>query len=74
MTCFFCKGNMREDVTTYFQELDNTIVIIRRVPCFKCPKCGEVAYSAAVAERIGQIVGQFEKALTEIAVVNYSAA
>lgn len=74
MTCFFCAGDMIETTTTYLQEFENTMVIIKNVPCFRCKKCGEVAYTATVVGRLEQITKQLEKALTEIAVVNYSAA
>lgn len=74
MNCFFCKGDMQESTTTYFEQLENSIIIIKNVPCFKCSQCGEIAYTAAVSERIEEITAQLEKALTEIAVVNYSAA
>ena len=74
MTCFYCKGTMAESTTTQFAELDNCCVIIKNVPCMKCYQCGEVVYTAAFAQRIEQIIDSLEKALTEIAVVNYSAA
>ncbi|MCM1328654.1 MAG: type II toxin-antitoxin system MqsA family antitoxin [Ruminococcus sp.] len=74
MNCFFCKGDMQESTTTYFEQLENSIVIIKNVPCLKCVQCGETAYTAAVSERIEEITAQLEKAFTEIAVVNYSAA
>ncbi len=74
MTCFYCAGDMLETTTTYFQELKNTMVIIKNVPCYKCRKCGEIAYSATVVGRLEQITKELEKVLTEIAVVNYSAA
>lgn len=65
---------MIETTTTYFQEHENMIVIIKHVPCHKCKQCGEVVYSGSVVERLEQITEQLEKTLTEIAVVNYSAA
>ncbi len=65
---------MVETTTTYFEQLENTIVIIKNVPCHKCKQCGEVVYNALVVERLEQITEQLEKTLTEIAVVNYSAA
>lgn len=74
MTCFFCKGTMEESTTIHTVELKNCIVVIKNVPCQKCDQCGEVVINADVAARIEQIVAGFEKALTEIAVVNYSAA
>lgn len=73
MNCCFCGGNMVEDKTTYFEELKNTIVIIKNVPCHKCSQCGEVVYNALVVERLQNIVKRLEKELTEIAVVNYTA-
>lgn len=74
MTCFFCKGDMKESTTIHTVELKNCIVVIKNVPCYKCDQCGEIVINGEVAERIEQIVADFEKALTEIAVVNYSAA
>ena len=74
MTCVFCKGSMVESTTIHTVELKNCIVVIKNVPCLKCDQCGEVVINGEVAQRIEQIVAGFEKALTEIAVVNYSAA
>lgn len=74
MTCCYCGGDMIETTTTYFEQLENTIVIVKNVPCHKCKQCGEVVYNALVVERLEQITEQLEKTLTEIAVVNYSAA
>lgn len=74
MTCFFCKGKMEESTTIHTVQLDNCIVVIKNVPCCKCDKCGEVVIDGNVAVRIEEIVSAFEKVLTEIAVVNYTAA
>lgn len=30
MTCFYCAGDMTETTTTYFQELENIMVIIKK--------------------------------------------
>ena len=74
MICFNCGGDMIEATTTYFEQLENTIVIIKNVPCHKCTQCGEVTYDGAVVRRLEQITEQLKKALTEVAIVNYSAA
>lgn len=65
---------MIESTTTHVAELGNCIVVIKNVPCLKCDQCGEVFVNGEVAARLEQIVAGFEKALTEIAVVNYTAA
>ena len=65
---------MQTDVTTHFVQGDNCIVIIKNVPCSKCDQCGEISYTGTVALRLEEIINQIERVLTEIAVVNYSAA
>ena len=72
--CFFCKDEMREDTTTYMEDLGNCIVIIKNVPCNKCSQCGEISYSGTTVKRIEEIVAQLKNTLTEIAVVNYTNA
>ena len=72
MKCFFCKDEMTESTTTYMEDLGSCIVIIKNVPCMKCPQCGEVSYSGTVMLHIEQIVDNLRNALTEVAIVNYS--
>lgn len=72
MTCLFCKGDMENSYTTYFSELNNCMVIIKNVPCFKCTQCGETVFSGNVVKRIEGILGKIENSITEVAIVNYS--
>ena len=74
MICCSCGGDMVETTTTYFEQLESTIVIIKNVPCHKCGQCGEVVYNGIVVNRLEQIMEQLEKTLTEVAIINYSAA
>lgn len=74
MTCFFCASEMLETTTTYFQEVGGTMVIIKNVPCFRCKKCGETAYTATVVGRLEEIIDQLRESLQEVNVVNYTAA
>lgn len=71
-TCFFCKGNMKEDKTVHVVELQNgCIIVVKNVPCLKCTQCGETWLSGTVVAQIETIVDTLENALTEIAVVDY---
>ena len=72
MTCFFCKSDMGNNTTTYVADLDDTIIIIRNVPCRKCSQCEQAAYDLEVAERLEQIVDILKSSLTEVAIVHYS--
>lgn len=74
MTCFYCKGSAEETTTTHVVEIGERIIIIKHVPCHQCGQCGEVFFNGTVVERLEQITEQLENTLTEIAVVNYSAA
>lgn len=74
MICCYCGGDMVETTTTYFEQLENMIIIVKNVPCSKCRQYGEVFLNGIVVERLEQITEQLEKTLTEIAIVNYSAA
>ncbi len=72
MTCFYCKGNMKESTTTYMEDLGSCIVIIKNVPCTKCSQCGEVSYNGTVIRQIEKIIEQLKNSLTEVAIVNFS--
>ena len=72
MTCFFCKGNLKDSTTNHFVDLNFSMIIIKGVPCRKCDQCGEVVYSGIIVRRIEQIVDTLKNSLTEIAIVNYS--
>ena len=72
--CFFCKGNLQNDITAHFANLDSCMVIIKNVPCQSCEQCGEVFYGGAVIRSLEQTINALKNSLTEIAVVTYSAA
>lgn len=63
---------MEKSFTTYFSELDNCMVIIKNVPCFKCTQCGETVFSGTVVKKIEDILDKIENSITEVAIVNYS--
>lgn len=71
MTCFLCKGEMKQGSTTHVSEINNKIIIIKNVPCFKCSQCGETVYTGDVVKKLEQIIKDVENALTEIAILNY---
>ena len=73
MTCFMCKGTMRDGRSTFTADLGNCIIVIKNVPSCICGQCGEVSYCDEVARRLEQIVQAVtHSAAAEIAVVSYS--
>lgn len=65
---------MVNSTTTFTAELEHGIVIVKNVPCFKCDQCGEESFTFEVTVRLEKIIDRCKDALTEIAIVNYSAA
>lgn len=73
MKCLSCKnGNMEPSTTTYFADLKNCIVIIKNVPCYKCEQCGEVLYSASVAEKLDELMDKAEVLANELTIMEYN--
>lgn len=71
MKCFRCAAETEQRMTNHIVDLDNCIVIVRHVPSFVCPECGEVMYSAPVAKRLERYVNIAKSAMSELSVVNY---
>lgn len=71
MTCFFCKGEMTSGHTIHTVELENSIVVIKNVPCFKCEQCGETVFNGEVLKQLDKIIDTLQANLTEVAIVNY---
>lgn len=74
MKCFYCKGVMTEGTTVFTAELEKCLVVIRNVPCFECPQCGEVEISDETMQRIERIMETCRKLMQEVAVVDFRKA
>ena len=74
MNCFYCKGTIKDSITTHVVKLKTCIIIIKNVPCTECVQCGETFYNNDVALQIESIVKEFKTAIMEVAIVDYSAA
>ena len=73
MTCFMCKGTVRDGFSTFTTDIGGCVVVVKNVPSFVCDQCGEISYNGEVAERLEQIVKNITgTGSAEIAVVNYS--
>ena len=73
MTCFYCKGEMKESVANYMTDIDGHFIIIKNVPCHKCSQCGEISYSGKIIAKIEEIIARLKEALTEVAIVDFAA-
>ncbi|MDD2415050.1 MAG: type II toxin-antitoxin system MqsA family antitoxin [Eubacteriaceae bacterium] len=72
MKCLTCKnGTMEPGFTTYFADLKNCMVIIKKVPCQRCDQCGEILFSASVAEKLDSLMDKAESIASELTVMEY---
>ena len=73
--CMFCKNKtFIESTTTHVVNYQNSIIIIRNVPCLECDQCGEKYYTDEVAEKLERIVNSAKQLMQEISVVDYKTA
>lgn len=70
--CMYCKNSeLKAATTTHVVSFDNSVIIIKNVPCEECSQCGEKYYSEETAERLGQLVNTAKKIMQEISVIDY---
>jgi len=74
MNCFYCKGSLKDSVTTHVVTLKSCIIIIKDVPCTECVQCSATFFSDDVAKQLEKIVKDMKTAITEVAIVNYAIA
>lgn len=72
MICFKCNAKAFKSTTTDVTDLGDCLIIIRHVPCYKCPQCDEVIYTGDVIRKIERIVNDVKQNMKEINIINYA--
>ena len=73
MKCVSCKeSEMKKVKSAYFADLGACYDIIENEPCYKCEKCGEVFYTASVAERLEEIIEHVQTVASKIFICDYA--
>lgn len=71
MNCFMCKGELKQEKTTFMVDIGHHIIIVKDVPSFVCSQCGDTTYSDEVSRVLEKIVESLRHAPTEMSVVSY---
>lgn len=50
--CYFCGGEMAEQLTVFVYEENEQVWVIRNVPAYVCKQCGEKEYTQETTHRI----------------------
>lgn len=74
MLCLFCKGDMKEAITTFTVDVDDRVIVIRNVPCRRCTQCGEATFSDDVARQLESMVTAMRQSPAKISVADYAMA
>ena len=73
MTCRACGGLSESLVTDFpFKIADTTIVILKSLPVFQCPQCGDTELDQDTMARVDQILNAVNKS-AELEVIQYAA-
>lgn len=50
--CYYCGGELTEQLITFVYEKEGQVWIIRNVPAFVCKQCGEREYSQETTHQV----------------------
>lgn len=72
MKCMKCGAETEKGFTTSVTDLNNCLVIVRNVPCYKCSECNEIIYTGDVIQQLEEIIDSAKKLMQEISIIDYS--
>lgn len=72
MKCLKCHSEMLPSTTTDVTDLGSCLIIVRNVPCYKCPECAEITYTGDVIRKLENILKSTLLSVNEIAVIDYN--
>lgn len=56
--CAHCNVEMQASTNTFTVAKQDTVYVVREVPCWECLSCGHMEYDQAVAERLENYVAR----------------
>jgi YgiT-type zinc finger domain-containing protein len=72
MNCFYCKGTLRDGVTTHVVKMKSCIIIIKDAPCTECIQCNATFYDNDIAQQLEKIIKDMKTTITEVAIINFA--
>ena len=71
MKCIRCGKDVYKSTTSEAIELENGVLVIRNIPCYKCEICDEIQFTGDVVKRLESIISEARKRIDEVVVINY---
>ena len=72
MKCLSCTADTVKSTTTDVTDLEDCLIIIRNVPCYKCTECNEILYTGDVIRKLDAIIAKAKQTLNEISVIDFA--
>lgn len=66
-----CGREIEQTYTTDVTDLGTNLIIVRKVPCYKCAECGEVSYTGDVVKELNDIVNRAKENSQEVVICEY---
>ena len=71
--CNACLSDEKiETKTTFTVEYNECLIVVKNVPCYECPRCGEIIFSDKVSEKLEALVEPVKMIKPELSVIDYS--
>ena len=73
--CFYCKcKDTVQSFNTHVVTYNNSVIVIKNVPCLECAQCGEKYYTDEIMEKLEVMVDQAKQMAGEVFVAEYDKA
>jgi len=56
--CYFCGGELVEQITSFLYEENGQLWVVRNVPTYVCNQCGEKEYTQEITHQILTLLKQ----------------
>ncbi len=74
MNCYYCHGELKEELTTFVYEENGQIWVAHNVPALVCQECGEKEYTPDVTHKLYTLVKESPAPIKFIRVPVYDLA
>jgi len=69
--CSLCKGKLKNDQVNHMVDIDDLIIIIKKVPAEVCKQCGEYYLEHEIALKVEEIIENLKDNKAEVIIVNF---
>lgn len=71
MKCIHCSADAEARKEDYMVKTGSCLIIVRHVPCFVCPKCGEMICSVPVTEQLEEYANMVKTVINQLCSIDY---